>query len=157
MGVTSLLPLVFYISLLSNTVRDMARRGEGIRSEEEKERIGEQDGVEKNKELGENYPSFLLSLKTVALINSSQSSDESYKDVTNDESYEDTTNYEFYDDGANNESYEDAKDYVQSFPDTPSVKLSGIASGKLMNNHSLAKSMPLGNHFMFYIHYSYLN
>ena len=121
MGVTSLLPLVFYISLLSNTVRDMARRGEGIRSEEEKERIGEQDGAEKNKELGENYPSFLLPLKSVLVKNLSQYSD--------------------YSDG----SYQDAANVLENFPDTTSITISGIESSRLMSNHSLAKSVSLGN------------
>ena len=126
MGAANLLPLVFYLSLLSNSVMDLSGRGQGTRHGGEggkkKYRFGDWVEDDKNEEIGENYPSFLLSLKPSRLKNASQSSEYN-----------------------NDASYEDLPDDVDSFTDTPSIAISGNESVKLRSNHSLAKSVSLGN------------
>ena len=117
----ALIPLVFYISLLSNSVMDLSGRGQenrpgGEGSKENNNSNGEWVAEEKKIEIGENYPSFLLSLKPSRLKNSSQASE-----------------YDI------NESFEYIPDDADF--DTHTVVLSGNESVKLMSNKSLGNIM----------------
>ena len=119
----NLLPLVFYLSLLTNLVMDLAGRGQETRpggegGTENVKSYGEWVADEKNIEIGENYPSFVLSLKPSILKNISQSSE--------------------YD---NNVSYEDIQDDVDFVNKRPSIIFSGIESVKMRRNQSMYKEV----------------